>query len=286
MSDCSDDSSSEESSGEVHSESSDASSLEEGFCELLPPTISTESILVRKWTEDVVIRRLKLCPWAIRSNERGRIRYQTYTGTTREGVMDVLRVEAHALLNRKSPWCTTLVVCPHVRTWTEDFPLFDQFVRGINLNIEMGNEETLPLSDHITLVAFHPRFIKWRGLPDCVGVGSHVFSFRNQGYGQKSADASAVTVTETRNPVFGKRKVKVRFDSDQKEQYVPVDWLQVEKGPLLPDNAMHQSPFPAIHLICNADLARLRARDVSRVKRLNAHRMSELSKSVEAFGTG
>ena len=39
---------------------------------------------------------------------------------------------------------------------------------------------------------------------------------------------------------------------------------------------MHRAPYPTIHLIRNEDLERLRARDVSRVKRNNARRMMEL----------
>lgn len=66
----------------------------------------------------------------------------------------------------------------------------------------------------------------------------------------------------------------------RREQYVPTDWIDVpegeEEGEPLPDNAMHRAPYPTVHVIANADLASLRARDVSRVKRINARRMAEL----------
>jgi hypothetical protein len=44
----------------------------------------------------------------------------------------------------------------------------------------------------------------------------------------------------------------------------------------LPDNVMHRSPYPTIHIIVNRDLASLCIRDISRVKRMNAQRMAKL----------
>ena len=99
------------------------------------------------------------------------------------------------------------------------------------------------------------------------------------------------TIIETNNKAFGLRKVKVRFHNnnaqeegsiDRLEQYVPTDWIvfseeqQCTTRPILPDNSMHQSPYPTIHIINNKDLASLCVRDVSRVKRLNSKRMTKL----------
>ena len=65
----------------------------------------------------------------------------------------------------------------------------------------------------------------------------------------------------------------------------PVSWLvlngDVDEGPPLPDNIMHRSPQPTIHLIRNTDLATLKARDVSRVKRMNAQRMMQLGSALK-----
>eukprot|EP00984_Skeletonema_dohrnii_P005957 scaffold2112_cov85-Skeletonema_dohrnii-CCMP3373.AAC.6 len=106
------------------------------------------------------------------------------------------------------------------------------------------------------------------------------------------------------------RKVKVRLhesaacNARRQEQYVPTDWISLhasniretieggsnsesnysgsassapsQPGPALTDNAMHQAPYPTIHIINNADLASLSIRDISRVKRKNAHRMMKL----------
>ena len=44
----------------------------------------------------------------------------------------------------------------------------------------------------------------------------------------------------------------------RQEQFIPTDWIVVtnETCPrLLPDNIMHRSPYPTIHIIVNHDLA-------------------------------
>jgi len=142
----------------------------------------------------------------------------------------------------------------------------------------------------VTLVAFHPRFLRWRGLPGGVGVGSEVRSHWGA-VGRKSADAAPATIVETNNGAFGMRKVKVRFRRDdstdegaatqpqrRREQYVPTDWIVdlPGRGPQLPDNFMYRSPHATIHVIVDEDLASLSLRDVSRVKRLNSRRMAEM----------
>ena len=100
---------------------------------------------------------------------------------------------------------------------------------------------------------------------------------------EKSQGVHLAKIIETGGSNFGKRKVKVEFEEDGREQYVPIDWLMSDadgtmlpEGELLPDNAMHRAPYPTIHLIRNVDLASLCARDVSRVKRKNAQLMERL----------
>jgi hypothetical protein len=258
---------------------------------------------------------------------------------------------------------TTLVICPAVEDWKNRFDVFDHFVRSLSLarprqrrsensNLDSGSDkssddrcsqsqdstETSSYSYHqqlseITFVAFHPSFLRWRGLPVDTTVGSVVESHRRFGL-QKSPQTFVATVTETSstmdNCVFGHRRVKVLFHDDNKEQYIPTDWVkglmkhrsdrddyhriktrssQIDIyddcnsgsdsdkrshelnnlkdcsadvcpykviGPPLPDNAMHRSPHPTIHLIQNVDLGKLQARDVSRVKRKNAQSMMKL----------
>ena len=42
---------------------------------------------------------------------------------------------------------------------------------------------------------------------------------------EKSKDLYSAKIIETEGSNFGRRKVKVRFDNDGKEQFVPIDWL-------------------------------------------------------------
>ncbi|KAL7528680.1 hypothetical protein ACHAWF_002664 [Thalassiosira exigua] len=229
---------------------------------------------VRKWAADVPVG-MGLCPWAVRSLSRGILRVVACRSDEPGGAAKRLEDEVASLLREEAPpWSTALVVCPRVKAW-EDFDAFDEFVRDQNRRH----------ADDVTLVAFHPRFLRWRGLPSGVGVGCPVRSHWGT-VGKKSATTASATVLETSGKAFGARKVKLRFDDDvdglgRREQYVPADWIEVPPGaagpgPPLPDNAMHRAPYPSIHVIANRDLAGLCLRDVSRVKRTNAQRMARL----------
>ena len=236
---------------------------------------------------------------------------------------------------------TTLVICPNVKAWSDDFEVFDEFVQNLssrrppkhsissefstcnNNKTENDTNPSLEGQLPVTFVAFHPLFLRWRALPEGVRNGSIVETNRRFGL-QKSQETFSATIIETpktsKKAMFGLRRVKVRFQNDDKVQYIPNDWVkglvedgyvdgdsnnnydlnslpgefsdddifspsrpseagqyrQLQVGPPLPDNAMHRSPYPTIHLIRNEDLGKLQARDVSRVKRKNAQRMMEL----------
>ena len=120
-------------------------------------------------------------------------------------------------------------------------------------------------------------------LPNGVVVGSRVHCHRGMCGFEKSRGSHLAQIVEIDGSNFGKRKVKVRFEYDDKDQYVPIDWLvsdadgnALARGEPLPDNGMHRAPHPTIHLIRNADLASLSARDVSRVKRKNAQLLARI----------
>jgi hypothetical protein len=187
------------------------------------------------------------------------------------------------------PLTSTLVVCPHVTAWNDDFQVFDDFVKNFKMHVLAPQHSCL---QDVTLVSFHQKFLRWRGLAAGIQVGS-VVSSHTGGFAKKSTDVFPATVLETSNPMFGQRKIKVRFHHDdlKKEQYVPIDWLVVSRGendendddmedrsslgPPLPDNAMHRAPYPTVHLIRNEDLV-IPCRHVSRVKRKNAQRMMKM----------
>lgn len=229
---------------------------------------------VQSWSDRVPIG-FGLCPWAGTARSRGCLRYVTCDGDVPVDVATCMLKEAELLTSVDvAPLSTTLIVCPHVTAW-KDFNVFDDWVRsGSNERFQEGI-----LGEAITLVAFHPEFLRWYGLPEDVEVGSVVQSHWVGMAGSKSADTLSATILETRSPIFGMHKLKVRFHGDIGEQYVPIDWFADSAGGArapLPENAMHRAPHPTVHLIRNEDLKTLCIRDISRVKRQNATRMMKL----------
>ena len=268
-------------STEIRSSGSNASS---GDDEQHSP-IDVYATKVREWAEKIPIG-MGLCPWAGKSNNKGLLRVVTCICDAPNNAAEMIEREVE-LLSREGtpPLSTTLIVCPHVPMWKE-FQSFDEFVRN-GFKRQLSTSEVL---DNVTLVAFHPEFSRWHGLPEDVGVGSEVNSHWGM-IGQKSRQTATATIIETNNKAFGLRKIKVRFHSTmdgRQEQYVPIDWLDLsETGPPLPDNFMYRAPYPTIHIIANQDLASMRICDVSKVKRLNASRMAKLGwEGLDAGYTG
>eukprot|EP00977_Amphora_coffeiformis_P017954 scaffold6038_cov125-Amphora_coffeaeformis.AAC.2 len=247
---------------------------------------------LRSWIQRIVVG-LGLCPWAVKSLQKGRLGCVTCQGTQPSDVTTDLRLAMQAL-------CRDDNVDPFTTTFEE----FDAYVKTVwkqrqeqqqqQEKSSQGSTATPTTTEHdqITLVAFHPQFLRWRSLPKGVTVGSLVRAHRGTAGFQKSIDTFPATIVETSNPAFGLRKIKVQFHSNDKEeerqrpQYIPIDWCifrgddddedEDEEGDPLPDNIMHRAPFPTIHLIRDVDLASLRVRDVSRTKRRNAQRMMKL----------
>lgn len=252
---------------------------------------------VQSWTNTIPIG-LGLCPWAIQSHLKRRLSYRTCLSERIDDAVEFILSEVRLLCGPKytnyRPLSTALVICPNVPSWNCDFQIFDQFIRNFkecalpyikNCGEDEEKESALGLLlEQVTLVSFHPEFLRWRGLPDEIQVGSVVQSPKAIGGFQKSSHTFPATLLETSNRMFGRRKIKVRFHDDGKEQYIPTEWLNysiggsddVVLGPVLPDNSMHRSPYPTIHLIHNQDLGHLPIRDVSRVKRKNTQRMMKL----------
>ncbi len=271
---------------------------------------------MQQWARNIPIG-LGLCPWAVKSYNKGLLRYVTCNSKTPHDVALCVQQEAqrfYTSCHEEPPWSTTLVICPYVKEWNESFQMFDRFVSKdiwdeISSSRQDDDEDQNPslltekIQDQITLVAFHPNFLRWHSLPDGVTVGSTVQSHYGM-IGQKSVETLPATIVETCNKAFGMRRVKVRFhdieganDDDacacgntrRKEQYVPTNWIyatqiddnhgsgdEKRERDVLPDNAMHQAVYPTIHIIANSDLANLSIRDISRVKRKNAQRMMKL----------
>jgi hypothetical protein len=246
----------------------------EHFAHVPPDTEYAQQ--VQSWTARIPIG-LGLCPWAGRSHNQGRLRYVTCEGDKPADVVELIAAETALLAGETAPpLCSTLIVCPDVAQWIE-FKVFEDFVKsGIHCKLKEQR-----IQEQYTFVAFHPEFLRWRGLPKGLEVGSVIKSHWGM-IGRKSVGETATaTIIETENKAFGLQKVKIRFhevlEGRRQEQFVPIAWIDhASNGPPLPDNIMHQTPYPTIHLIANRDLASLCIRDISRVKRRNAHQMMKL----------
>jgi hypothetical protein len=276
---------------------------------------------VRDWTEKVPIG-MNLCPWAKLSQKEGRIKYVTCHEEiqTPQEASNVIWNEIETLLgnNRECnsnsernrslpPWSTTLVICPHVEAWKNDFEAFEAFVKNFGNGIESEQQppsqrqskQRRTASSSITLVPFHPHFVRWRGLPETISAGSKVRCHRGLDGFSKSPGAHPATVLDLRPPGFGRRRVRIRFHdteidptrkTSKTEQCVPVGWVLLNgfgddhnnnnnnhennQRPPLPDNAMHRAPYPVVHILRNEDLEGLSIHEISRLKRRNAKRMA------------
>lgn len=247
-----------------------------------PEPLNKYGEAVREWTQLVPIG-LGLCPWAITSQRKRRINYIACEKSIPSEIAMEIQSQIKAICQGGTPLLTTtLLICPHVEMWQNDFEAFDQFVKTLR-DTFYEKEEDREILQEVTLVSFHPEFLRWRGLPEGIDIGTNVQSHKPIGGFQKSQELFPATILETSCKAFGRRKIRVQFlQDDSRNHYVPTDWCQFQGdhnnklGPPLPDNAMHRAPYPTVHIIRNQDLASLRIRDVSRVKRKNAQRMTKL----------
>jgi len=277
--DCSSDGNDDDSSDQ--SSSSDDSSISNNSNEHINdhfgvPPDSEYARQVQKWTVHIPIG-LGLCPWAGKSYNRKCLRFVTCHGKSPSNVSHFVGSEIELLTKTNvAPLSSTLIVCPEVVIW-KDFKVFEDYLTsGIYRDLE--NSEMA--QERITFVAFHPEFLRWRGLPKGLQVGSVVRSY--WGFiGSKSTETAPATILETESKAFGQKKVKIRFrdtiEGRRQDQFVTIDWIDhTDSGPPLPNNIMHRAPYPTIHLISNKDLASFSIRTISRVKRNNAQRMMDL----------
>ena len=188
------------------------------------------------------------------------------------------------------PLSTTLIICPFIEEWNNTFTVFDNFVKKFwmqqnrgepkyghhdvlqvpcndydydnsredEINNERKDDELMllflqQLQNQITLVSFHPKFSRWRGLPDNIKVGSIVQCHQGMSGFTKSQEIYLAKILETSSSIFGQRRIKAQFLEDgreqqeqnsndnsssnaadrkkttisnvKKEQYVPVDWI-------------------------------------------------------------
>ncbi|CAE7396047.1 Dynlt1 [Symbiodinium sp. CCMP2456] len=207
---------------------------------------------VRTWVNQVVLHH-GLCPWAQLAQQADVITYLSCEATTPSAVGSVVRSEARRLARRRVPWATSLVVCPRVLSWRDDFHAFDAWVARSN--------HLDDLEDLVSLVAFHPRFARWHTLASSVTPGAQVCSHYEEVDGEKSRKALPAIVESMDPKEVGVRRIGLRFLDDGVLQWVPSDWLTPawKTAELLVDNQMHQAPFPTVHLIRRKDLASVKS---------------------------
>ena len=246
---------------------------------------------VKEWTARVPIG-INLCPWAKLSHKEGTIKYVTCQEDIQlpQEASEVVWKEIEKLRHEGLPaWSTTLVICPNVKAWKSDYVAFETFVKNFGKEEAHGSDidpiQAEGYGGAITLVPFHPQFLRWRGLPETIQRGSNVRCHKGLAGFSKSQVAHPATVIDLLPKGFGRRRIKVRFEDDDEtytrkatEQCVPLDWVVLSESdsdndrPPLPDNLMHRAPYPVIHILRNEDLRDLSIREISCLKRRNAKR--------------
>jgi len=205
---------------------------------------------VQSWLDRTVID-LGLCPWAAKALRHERVRYITCEATRPDLVARVVRGEAKKLRRGYAQlWATTLVVCPHA--WPDDFAGFDDWISN--------SSDLNGLDDMVSLVGFHPQFERWHALDPSVAPGSRVVSHFEETDGRRSWRPLPAQVLTTDAQTVGARRISIRFADDGVEQWVPLEWVlrpAITDVPV-PDNFMHRSPSPVIHLIQRRDLEDVR----------------------------
>eukprot|EP00747_Dinoflagellata_sp_TGD_P206921 gnl/TRDRNA2_/TRDRNA2_80551_c0_seq1.p1 gnl/TRDRNA2_/TRDRNA2_80551_c0~~gnl/TRDRNA2_/TRDRNA2_80551_c0_seq1.p1 ORF type:complete len:400 (-),score=46.40 gnl/TRDRNA2_/TRDRNA2_80551_c0_seq1:47-1246(-) len=247
---------------------------------------------VQAWAERVVVG-LGMCPWAVKAQRGGLLRYVTCEGKKPSDVRRLISIEADNLTKKHTlPLTSTLVVCPHVAAW-KDFVAFDEWVE------RFASWETRNHGEKVALVAFHPKFLAISDknvFTEDFEVGtlvmSHYWHHRKSG-GQKkrkSVDMLPATITDTSS--LGARKVRLRLhkrnktddgaeQEDEDVQDVHIDWLAQHPDAPLPHSLIHASPHPTVHLIRFADLeaASTPSKEdamIHRIRSQNARRVREL----------
>jgi len=176
---------------------------------------------------------------------------------------------------------TTLLVCPHVRAW-QDFDVFSEWIGG---GFGAGSSE-LDALEEVSLVAFHPDFLRWNSLPEGAGAGSAVrahWTGKEEGVFPPPLRLKPAELLELDPAVVGVRHLSVRF-GDGVRMVVPWEWVVppegTSPGPPLPDNAMHRAPHPTVHLIRAEDLDAVPDHESDEVQLANHRRLAELGPRV------
>ncbi|CAJ1438787.1 unnamed protein product [Effrenium voratum] len=201
---------------------------------------------VQRWLQDVVIG-LGFCPWAAPAEEDGGIRIVTSSARNSQGVFEDVVREAEELWQPGDASRTTLLVCPFVEAWNQDFRYFHAFYNWY-LDAGFGLAE-----QGIKVVPFHPHFAFLEQGPE---NGDYV-----QLPGPDGQDAQAqVLERNAGKDEAGEFCMAVQFDSGEKGLIRHASVLAKpsrESGEQdLCQNFTSRSPRPVLHLLRIPDLAR------------------------------
>lgn len=247
---------------------------------------------VQDWLDGVVLKH-GLCPWAPLSLQNDGLRIVTSHASDEAAVFEDIVDESERLFRADAPsLSTTLLACPDVEGWRDDFEAFDRFVSTAEAALRDG-----PMG--LSLVAFHPSFARWQQLPQEVlasleegalsgegggaggvaeggaaaGAGAEVWAHFEEEYAagrqvlhRRSAAAERAVVLGADEASVGVRKVAIRF-CDGTEQLLPIEWVVATATaeaspprapaarPRLADNWLQQCPVPTVHLLRGDELA-------------------------------
>lgn len=215
---------------------------------------------LQSWTSDFVVKN-GLCPWAALSLSRGLVRFLTAPAETPVDAARFVCAEAVRLSDSRAELATTLVACPHVPTF-HSFPVFERWASSQARRLRAHQVK-------VSLVVFHPEFQRWGG--QLLRVGQTVRAHFERSGGGRSETTEVAEVFETDEAKVGVRRVGVRFLEDGAEQWVPIEWIcsapssrnltrssEEDGDNFLPDNKMHRTGIPTVHLIRAEDLKRVR----------------------------
>lgn len=213
-------------------------------CSAVQMQETQHSRAVRQWLKEVVIG-LGFCPWASPAD----IRVVTSMSRTANEVLADLAEEAEELWRPGSSNSkTTLVVCPHVKAWTQDFRHFHAFYTW---HLDGGFAMAEPMG--VKVVPFHPHFAMARAPPR---MGDTIFV-----PGPDGQNARALVV----DPDVGKDEagefcMAVEFETGEqgliRHACMMAKSSEESTDQDLEDNFTSRAPRPVLHLLRIPDLER------------------------------
>ncbi|CAE6943048.1 Dynlt1 [Symbiodinium sp. CCMP2456] len=232
---------------------------------------------LRGWVQSFILEG-RFCPWATRSMAAGELRFVESAATSPEEAAGSLIEQALRLDLATRELASSLLILRHVEAFQEFF-IFDAYLKAWDRGLvapkgtrsgvllpraKAPSERTQELlkrcHEKVRLVTFHPGFSRWLEPPGGYCNSSQVFLDLMQKRVHVDPHFAGEPATIFRpgpeEVEVGPRQVCARLhggsgicawdleDIVPEEDFVP-----------LPDNDMHRTPFPVVHLIRKVDLS-------------------------------